>query len=62
MRKILQGLLFLTAAGAWTQPRPEVGARRFDFGEVDKGEKVTHSFLVRNAGADHLLIRAVAPA
>lgn len=61
MRVTSNGLLIFAAAAALAQPRPDVAARRFDFGYINKGEKVTHLFAVKNTGAADLVIKAVAP-
>ncbi len=33
----------------------------FDFGEVKKGEKVSHTFIVKNEGSGNLVINNVSP-
>ena len=42
-------------------PRAEFGTTRFSFGEVHQGDRVTHSFVFKNVGAEKLVVKAVTP-
>lgn len=72
MRLWVVGLLSLAAVTAFAQPRtnhseaaaPRPAAfreTRFSFGEVDKGQRVTHSFVFKNLGNTELKVKAVTP-
>ena len=42
-------------------PRLEVDSLEQDYGEVTKGEKIVHSFIIRNQGEGELIIKKAKP-
>ncbi len=42
-------------------PRLEVDSLQHDYGEVTKGEKIVHSFIIRNQGEGELIIKKAKP-
>ena len=42
-------------------PRLEVDSLQQDYGEVTKGEKIVHSFIIRNQGEGELIIKKAKP-
>ncbi|MEA1934882.1 MAG: hypothetical protein U9N60_10730 [Thermodesulfobacteriota bacterium] len=42
-------------------PRLEVNSLQQDYGEVTKGEKIVHSFIIRNQGEGELIIKKAKP-
>ncbi|MEA2084158.1 MAG: hypothetical protein U9O82_07960 [Thermodesulfobacteriota bacterium] len=42
-------------------PRLEVDSLHQDYGEVIKGEKIVHSFIIRNQGEGELIIKKAKP-
>ncbi len=42
-------------------PRLEVDSLQQDYGEVTKGEKIVHSFIIRNKGEGDLIIKKAKP-
>ncbi len=61
MKTIILALLLILPALAYAEPSIQFESQTHDFGEVQQGVQLEHTFEFENAGTEDLIIKQVAP-